>query len=217
MFVSGALSVAAIGSGLIYIWATYGAHPALRYLFKPLTTALILLVALTLPEPVSPLYRILIATGFLFSLAGDIFLMFPDDFFLWGLVSFLVAHLFFIAAFLGQTGLQIHRPLLALFTLYGVLILYLLWPHVAALRLPVVVYALVLLVMGWQASERWWTVRDTSALLAMVGALLFIASDSMLALDKFRAPLPHRDLLIMASYDAALMGLAWSVHRFGQL
>lgn len=217
MFTSFAFSAAAICSGIAYIWATYTGGPLLRYLFKPLTTALILLTALTLLDPVSHLYRILIGGGLLFSLAGDVFLMLPDDFFLWGLVSFLVAHVFLIAAFFEQIGLQIHGHLLILFTLYGVLLLYRLWPHVGALRLPVLVYALVLLIMGWQAGERWWTVRSASALLAMVGALLFIASDSILALDKFRAPIPHRDLLIMSSYYAALMCIAWSVHRFEQI
>ncbi|BAL98729.1 MULTISPECIES: lysoplasmalogenase [Caldilinea] len=217
MLTSFAFSAAAICSGIAYIWAAYAGGPLLRYLFKPLSTALILLTALTLPEPVSHLYRILIAVGLLFSLAGDIFLMLPGDFFLWGLVSFLVAHVFFVAAFLEQTGLQIHGHLLILFTLYGALLLYLLWPHVGALRLPVLMYALVLLLMGWQASERWWSMRSASTLLAMVGALLFIASDSILALDKFRAPIPHRDLLIMSSYYAALLCIAWSVHHFEQL
>ena len=45
-----------------------------------------------------------------------------------------------------------------------------------------------------------WGVRDTAALLAMIGAILFLASDSILALDKFRSPLPQRDLLIMSTY-----------------
>ncbi|MCS6828162.1 MAG: lysoplasmalogenase [Caldilinea sp.] len=217
MFAGFALTAAAVCSGIAYIWAIYAGAPVLRYLFKPLTTVLILLVALTLPEPVSPLYRILIAAGILFCLAGDVFLMLPGDFFLWGLVGFLIAHLFFIAAYLEQAGgFHVHRFLLILFAIYGVILLYLLWPHVGPLRLPVLIYALVLLCMGWQAGELWWSVRSLSALLALGGALLFLVSDSILALDKFRAPIPHRDLLIMSSYYAALLLIAWSVQRFEQ-
>jgi uncharacterized membrane protein YhhN len=68
--------------------------------------------------------------------------------------------------------------------------------------------------MGWQAAALWWAVRDTAALLAMAGALLFIASDSILALDKFRASIPQRDLLIMSTYYGALLLIAWSVYSF---
>ena len=68
--------------------------------------------------------------------------------------------------------------------------------------------------MGWQAAELWWSVRDTAALLAMLGAILFLVSDSILALDKFRSPLPLRDLLVMSTYYAAQLLIVWSVHHF---
>ncbi|HAJ34215.1 MAG TPA: lysoplasmalogenase [Chloroflexi bacterium] len=163
----------------------------------------------------SPLYRALVAVGIFFSLAGDIFLMLPRDAFIGGLASFLVAHLFYIGAYVARTGWQLNWLLLALFVIYVVLLLYLLLPHVGAVRIPVILYALVLMTMGWQATALWVTVRDGAALLAMVGALLFIASDSILALDKFRAAIPQRDLLIMSTYYGALLLIAWSVHNFG--
>jgi uncharacterized membrane protein YhhN len=75
MAISLALTLAAIVSGSIYVWITYAGSPTLRYIFKPLTTALILGLALLLPDAISPLYRALIAAGILFSLGGDIF---PD-------------------------------------------------------------------------------------------------------------------------------------------
>lgn len=209
------LSGAAILSGVIYIWTTYTGSQTQRFLFKPLTTVLILGLALVLPDAVSPLYRTLIVVGILFSLAGDIFLMLPNNLFVWGLVSFLIAHLFFIAGYVERASIHMHWYLLAPFALYGAILLYLLWPHVGDLRLPVLVYALVLLAMGWQATELWWEMRDLAALLAMFGALLFVASDSILALDKFRAPIARRDLLIMSTYYAALLLIAWSVHYFG--
>jgi uncharacterized membrane protein YhhN len=100
------------------------------------------------------------------------------------------------------------------YVLYGFFMLYLLWPHVGDLRIPVIVYAAVLMIMGWQAAEQWWQVRDTSMLLAMVGAILFILSDTTLALNKFRAPVPQRDLIIMSTYYSAQFLIAWSVYRF---
>jgi uncharacterized membrane protein YhhN len=210
-----ALTFGAILSGAAFIWAANAGAPALRYLFKPLTTVLILLLALLLPDPVAPWYRALIALGILFSLGGDVFLMLPRDAFVWGLASFLVAHLFYIAAYLSRAGFQANWLLLAPFVLYGAALLYLLLPHAGAVRIPVILYAVVLMAMGWQAAAVWWALRDTAALLAMAGALLFIASDSILALDKFRAPIAQRDLLIMSTYYGALLLIAWSVHRFG--
>ncbi len=214
MAITLALSFAAIISGGVYIWAARAGSPTLRYIFKPLTTVLILALALLLPDAVSPLYRTLIAVGILFSLGGDIFLMLPRDAFVWGLASFLVAHLFYIAAYISRAGLQMNWLLLAPFVLYVAVLLYLLLPHTGAVRVPVILYAVVLMAMGWQAAALWWAVRDTAALLAMAGALLFIASDSILALDKFRAPIPQRDLLIMSTYYGALLLIAWSVYSF---
>ena len=214
MAISLALSFAAILSGGVYIWAARAGAPTLRYIFKPLTTVLILALALLLPDAVSPLYRALIAAGILFSLGGDIFLMLPRDAFVWGLASFLVAHLFYIAAYISRAGMQLNWLLLAPFVLYVAVLLYLLLPHTGAVRVPVILYAVVLMAMGWQAAALWWAVRDTAALLAMAGALLFIASDSILALDRFRAPIPQRDLLIMSTYYGALLLIAWSVYSF---
>lgn len=215
MAVSLALTLAAIISGGGYIWAARAGSPTQRYIFKPLTTVLILLLALALPDAVSSLYRVLVAVGILFSLGGDIFLMLPRDAFVWGLVSFLVAHLFYIGAYVSRAGWQLNWLLLALFILYVAGLLYLLLPQAGAMRIPVMLYALVLMTMGWQAAALWAVMRDVATLLAMVGALLFIASDSILALDKFRAPIPQRDLLIMSTYYGALLLIAWSVYNFG--
>ncbi len=208
------LSAAAIISGAIYIWAAYAGTQAQRYIFKPLTTGLILLVALTLPDPVSAIYQGLIAAGMLFSLAGDVLLMLPANPFVWGLASFLVAHLFYSGAYLLRGGFQFHWLAVLPFVISGATLLYLLWPHIGALRIPVLVYAALLMAMGWQAAELWWSVRDTAALLAMLGAILFLVSDSILALDKFRSPLPLRDLLVMSTYYAAQLLIVWSVHHF---
>lgn len=214
MIAAWTLSAAAVVSGVVYIWTTYAGTQTQRYLFKPLTTGLILLVALTLPDPVSAIYRMLVAVGIIFSLAGDVFLMLPGNTFVWGLVSFLVAHLFYIGAYVSRGGFRFHWFVLLPFVIYGGVLVYLLWPHIGEFRIPVIVYAVVLVAMGWQAAELWWSVRDTAALLAMIGAILFLASDSILALDKFRSPLPQRDLLIMSTYYAAQLLIAWSVHRF---
>src|SRR4051812_47599183 len=69
------------------------------YLFKPLTMILIILIAFESKYAVSPFYKYAILGGLVCSLAGDIFLMLPLDRFIHGLVSFVLAPLFYIAAF----------------------------------------------------------------------------------------------------------------------
>src|SRR5690606_6397490 len=69
-----------------------------EYVFKPLTTVLILAIALLADNPISSTYRALIVAGLVASLAGDVFLMLPDRF-TPGLLSFLIAHIFYILAF----------------------------------------------------------------------------------------------------------------------
>jgi len=208
------LTALAMISGSIFIWSTYAGTAVQRYLFKPLTTVLILGIALTAPTPISEFYRWMVVIGMLFSMGGDIFLMLPRDRFIFGLASFLVAHLFYISAYVSRTGYHFTGWIFVLYALYTVGLLYLLWPHIGAVRIPVIVYGVVLTMMGWQAAELWWAVRDLSALLAMIGAMLFLLSDSTLALNKFRAPIPQRDLIVMATYYSAQLLIAWSVFSF---
>ena len=76
-------------------------QPALIYLFKPLTTILILTAALIPDTWRNGAYAGLIALGLFFSLLGDILLMLPSDHFVQGLVSFLLAHICYGLAFLS--------------------------------------------------------------------------------------------------------------------
>jgi uncharacterized membrane protein YhhN len=208
------LTVGALISSLVYI-ATLkneGSGDLLHYILKPLTTLLIAGIALAIPSPISDTYRWLVILGLLLSLAGDVFLMLPDDrLFLFGLASFLVAHLFFIGAYRTRGGFDFTWWLVLLYLAYTVVLIYLLWPTIGNMRIPVIIYGAVLMVMGWQAAEMWVRWSDLSALAAMLGAILFMLSDSTLALNKFRAPIRQSAIIIMSTYWAAQLLIAWSV------
>jgi uncharacterized membrane protein YhhN len=208
------LTVAALISSLVYIGTLHGAggYDRLHYILKPLTTLLIAGIALAIPAPISDTYRWLVVLGLLLSLAGDVFLMLPNDrTFIFGLASFLVAHLFFIAAYRSRGGFGFTWWLALLFLAYTAVLIYLLWPTIGEMRIPVIVYGAVLMVMGWQAAEMWLRWSDLSALAAMLGAILFMLSDSTLALNKFRAPIRQSSVIIMSTYWAAQLLIAWSV------
>lgn len=182
------------------------------YLFKPLTTILVLALALAAPEPVSRGYQALVCAGLLFSLAGDVFLMLPRDRFVAGLASFLVAHLFYIAAFAPRPPALAAPAVLLALLVYGALLMRALWPRLGGLRAPVAVYAAALLAMAWQAAERWAALGGTPALLAGVGAGLFVVSDSVLAWQRFvRAP-RHGQAIVLSTYFAAQWLIALSVY-----
>ncbi len=197
------LSLLAFLTGLLHIRAEYRGPHWVVYVLKPLTTVSLLCLALLIPHPVSLFYKGAISLGLLFSLAGDIFLMLPTDHFIAGLVSFLLAHLCYIVAFSARSGLQITWWLPLPFVLYGAYMISLLWPHVGQLKAPVLVYMLVILVMGWQAAEQWRSKEQTTTLLALIGAISFIISDSALALNRFRKAFSGAQALVLSTYYVA--------------
>jgi uncharacterized membrane protein YhhN len=190
----------------------------LHWFGKPLTTGLILLLVWRTPLPVSPRYRRWIATGIGFSLVGDVLLMLPGDLFVPGLAAFLLGHLCFIAAFVGDSRFA-GRPLLLLVSLgYGLINLWLLWGSIGApLRLPVIVYVIVLTSMGGRAMVRARSFsmnadpRAGGARLAAIGALTFMLSDSLLAWNRFHAAIPWATLWVLSTYYLALWWIACSV------
>ena len=204
------LTVLAFVSAILTIAAAYQHRRLTHYLFKPLTIVFIILIALEAKHATSPFYRQTIIAGLLFSLAGDIFLMLPQDRFIPGLVSFLAAHVFYIAAFTHESGGALSFWTLIPFLIYGSLMMRVLWPHLGKMRLPVILYMLAILMMGWAAADRRILTGQEGSLLAFLGAILFIASDSFLALDKFRGRFRSAQLLILSTYFTAQWLIALS-------
>jgi uncharacterized membrane protein YhhN len=193
------LSLLAAISGALHIRAEYRGPRWQTHLFKPLTTSLILAVALVAPGSAPPAYRALVAGGLAFSLAGDVFLMLPKDRFLAGLASFLIAHLLYIGAFTEAAGFQLSLAALLPFAVASGALLQILWPHLAGQRLPVAAYVGVIATMGWQALAQWLAVGEGWALCALLGAALFVVSDAALALNRFRGAFASAQLLVLGT------------------
>ena len=214
--------VPAVGAMVGALASTGGADAWhwLHWICKPFVTVLILVAAWRAMPAVSVIYRRRIAAGMVLCLFGDVLLMLPQDLFVPGLVSFLVAHVLFIAAFSSDVRFAVRIwPWLACLAV-GAGMTFLLWPGMApALRLPVLIYVFVLATMAGQALGRALYLheqRDIGAFparFAALGALLFMISDSLLAWDRFRAALPLAALYILTTYYAALWLIAVSVQR----
>ena len=188
----------------------------LHFAFKPLTTILILVEAWRAPAPVDLRYRRAVLIGIALSAIGDVFLMLPTTVtrsgFLLGLGSFLVAHLFFLRAL--TTGVRLFAiawvPLL--FGTIGAINLAILWPGLASgLRLPVLLYMLCLVAMTSQAVIRSLLLKTPSSRFAAMGGVFFLASDTVLAYNKFYAPIAMSALWILGTYYFALWLIARSV------
>lgn len=208
-----ALSMLIFLSGAFEITADVRHRRQWVYLLKPLTTALVICLALAGVLRSPSAYGILILIGLTLSLVGDVFLMLPEDRFLAGLGAFLAAHIAYTTAFVQ--GALVWGPLYAVlpFALILAGMLRLLWPHTGAMRLPVTFYALVILMMAWRAWVRWGTLGGTAALFAALGAALFVASDSFLAYNRFVKALPWAPIWVMSTYYAAQWLIALSIGR----
>jgi uncharacterized membrane protein YhhN len=95
--------------------------------------------------------------------------------------------------------------------MYGIFIFSILSPHLGQMKLPVLVYMVVILVMAWQAWERWSQTGQSGALLAFLGAVLFLISDSALAVKRFGGRYKSAPALILSTYFAAQWLIARSV------
>jgi uncharacterized membrane protein YhhN len=172
---------------------------------KPLTTLLVIAVALTSGAPTDQVTIAAIALGL--CLVGDVALMDPFDRFIVGLGAFLLGHVVFVVLF-ATFGL--HHPTLAgiavlagaiLASTVGRTILVAARAHDATLTVPVAAYLVVILLT---AAVGWATGRPA----VLVGTALFVVSDSILGWQTFVRPHRWSPLAIMVTYHVAITALA---------
>lgn len=169
--------------------------------------------------------KVLANLAFFFCFLGDFFLLNYSDntYFILGLSSFLMAHLFFIIFFFRLKKFS-DKYRLFLFAA-GVIILgyvgfllFLIWPGVTRqnIQIPVTVYAIVLGLMLLTAvhTTNNKSIKRLATNYFVPGALLFVVSDSMLALNKFAITFEYGDILVMVTYAAAIFMLAMGVVKF---
>ncbi|HKY83323.1 MAG TPA: lysoplasmalogenase, partial [Anaerolineales bacterium] len=196
----------------IYGEMTGPARRPVVYVFKPLTTFLIIVLAASLPAEPASRYRLAITLGLVLSLAGDVFLMLPGDRFVAGLAAFTLTHLAYLAAFTIEAPFAAVPAAFVLFAIAEAPILFVTWPRLQRrLRLPVLVYAAVLGAMAAQALTQALLNPILPAIAAAVGAALFVVSDSTLVYNRFVRPFRLSPLLVLSTYYAAQILIALSV------
>jgi alkenylglycerophosphocholine/alkenylglycerophosphoethanolamine hydrolase len=180
-------------------WAVAFGRRDVEYVAKPGALALLVIYASTASEPSA-----LLVAALVFSLLGDVYLMLPGNFFVAGLAAFLLGHLAYIGCFEASLTARL---------LWFVLVLALVSPFAArilrsagggTLRPAVAFYMLAIGLMVASALA-------ARLPLAVIGAVLFLASDTMIAWDRFVRPFPGARTAIIVTYHLGQMGLVYSL------
>ena len=141
-----------------------------------------------------------------FSFAGDVLLMDKNNLFLFGIASFLLTQLLYIFIITKKLRRPDGRALLTAilpFLLFFLTLLSVLRPGLGDFMIPVVVYGLAISVFGVVSFLHYLQYKDKPSGRLLAGALLFIASDSMIALNKFYQERPFYGAAIMITYIGA--------------
>ena len=151
----------------------------------------------------------LLISAMFFSWIGDVVLLFANQgviYFIIGLVSFLIAHLFYIILFskLQKVINLKYKRFIPLVLLYLVGFLYFLWEKLGGMKIPIIIYALVISTMLLVAIKGYFTWNSKSGKLLLIGAVFFVLSDSILAINKFYVPIYLSSFWIMSTYITAL-------------
>ena len=174
--------------------------PVLVYIFKPLIIfSLLFLYVFSLPKRLK-WYVMALELSFF----GDVFLLFTGKlFFIAGLVSFLIAHLLFIKIVVNRIK-EVHFskiivsaiPFLAVFSL----LIFTLKDSLHEMLWPVVIYGLTISTFGIVSLIDFLNTKSKMSMLMLFGAIIFMISDSLLAINKFYNPAHLHEVIIMATY-----------------
>ena len=170
------------------IWSQKNKKQSLVFLFKPLTIILIFLLPLlnfSLSE--NRLFIHYIILGLFFSIIGDCFLMLKQRYFIIGLISFLITHIFYLAA-INSINPFSFSWIVILFVFLWFLFNRLTLSSVSpSIKPAVLIYSLVIGILFWQAGELLLIEFTNQTIFFFIGVTLFLISDWMLAENLFKS------------------------------
>lgn len=158
---------------------------------------------------------LLLSLALLLSWLGDIALMYQGDtkYFLIGIGFFLLAQITYIIVLNKSIDQKLTFNTLKVlpFVVYGIGLFSLLIPNAGDFQIPIFIYGMVILIMVSTARLREGLTSKISYRLAVYGSLLFVISDSLIAINKFYIEIPQAGFLIMITYIAAQLLLVKGV------
>ncbi|MFT4635197.1 MAG: putative membrane protein YhhN [Arenicella sp.] len=200
---------------LVFISASMSVYAQLNQLdwlfiiFKPLTTILIIVALTMYANRRQPRYYRTVLAGLIACLLGDVFLL-NDNYFIFGLGAFLIAHLLFCYSFITLGGFKFYLiPLLILVAISTSFYLYLL-PTLGSFATPVAIYNSVIVLMVWQGVSLVIKHKNSVTRCVAVAVVLFMISDAVIALDKFVVGFSWSSAIILPLYWLSISMLSYS-------
>lgn len=184
------------------IYAIITHNKEVEMIAKPLiATSLVILYLVSVKQP-----NFWYVSALFFAFWGDVLLLFQDQFFIYGLASFLLAHVLLItisSKFLNQVSIP--KILLHSFPFVALLggLIYMIYSGLGEMLIPVIVYGIVISIFGVITSVIYASKRSVENGWLFLGALTFIASDSILAINKFYHSTELLGISIMITYIIA--------------
>jgi uncharacterized membrane protein YhhN len=179
------------------------------YITKPMLIVSLAVYFIYETQTTSSPLRNWIAGALVFSWAGDVLLLFQprsEHFFLFGLGAFLVAHIFYIIFFHDvrmKENLRSNLWFLLVVAVYYAALNIFLSPYLGDMRLPVRIYGIVISFMLMLALHMLFIRNKNAGRWLVIGALLFVISDSLLAINKFYKPFAMAGVSVMLTYGLA--------------
>ena len=202
------------------LFAVYFGKETLRYITKPLLMPLLVFDFLSGTKLLISSLKKWIVLALVLSWAGDVLLMFePRDkiFFIFGLAAFLIAHIFYIILFdqvrIKEQIKQSLWPLLPI-AIYYFLLISSLQPNLGEMKKPVSIYGLIICIMLSFAIDLWRLRSRQVSSYIIFGALFFIISDSVLAVNKFYKSFEHAGITIMLTYGIAQLFITLGTAKY---
>jgi len=203
------LTILFFAVSIIEITGVYLDNSMLQTIFKPLIILSLMALYYFAVSKKNNLYLLALAFSFL----GDVFLLDKNNMFIYGIAAFLLTQVLYIYIIVKQMQKpsHFHKYLYAfLFANYIVFLIGLLKPNLGELFYPVVIYGVTIAIFGLVSTLNYVTKRTKIDLTLWIGAILFIASDTMIALDKFHEPRAFYPIAIMSTYILA----QYLIYRF---
>ena len=195
-------------------------NETIQFIFKPLLMITVGVYFLSQTNRLNNPLKGWIITAVFFSWLGDILLMFQvkkEIFFLLGLSAFLLAHVSYIIFFHGvrvKENIKSNILLLLIVVIYYAILITILSPYLGDMKLPVRIYGIVISFMFMLAMHMLFIKNKKAGMWMMTGALLFVISDSVLAINKFYQSFEAAGIIIMLSYALAQLFIIEGANRY---
>jgi uncharacterized membrane protein YhhN len=179
----------------IDLFLIFNNNTELRFFTKPILLPVLILWYRSSAKSEKIQLSAFFLAGLILSFFGDLFLLFEWGFLL-GLGSFLLAHVFYIISFKKKVQHQIWKFWPIILSLYAAILLVFLYPYLNEMKIPVAIYAVVICTMMYGAIK-------THHRNLIIGALLFVISDTLLSVNLFVQPFLILNFLVMITYILA--------------